>query len=95
VIIDSPPVMAVADPMILASTADQVVLVADANRARRQAIRRAREVLASVNSHVVGLVVNKVATRGGAYYHYGAYQSEAYGPSSNDRSPGKEKVRST
>lgn len=75
VIIDSPPMLPVADASILASKVDGTMLVVDTSKTRAQALRRAKEALLRSKTHLLGAVLNKVKRRGGGggyyyYYHY-------------------------
>jgi len=71
IIFDTPPTLAVSDATVLALEADAVLLVVDAGRTRSVAVRRAMEDLERAGAHVVGAVLNRVATRPskGYYYH--------------------------
>lgn len=75
VLIDSPPVLPVADTMALAHAVDGVLLVLVAGKTRRQAARRTVESLRQVGANLVGVVLNAVPTHRGSYYysHYGYY----------------------
>ncbi len=73
VLIDSPPVLPVADAMILTSHADGVLLVVASGQTRRTELQRTTEKLAQANVPIVGMVLNKVNTHSG-YGRYGAYQ---------------------
>jgi capsular exopolysaccharide synthesis family protein len=73
VLIDSPPVLPVADAMILSGYADGVVLVVSAGQTRRAELRRTREKLGRAGARVVGAVLNK-ATQQAEYGYYGGYQ---------------------
>jgi capsular exopolysaccharide synthesis family protein len=71
VLIDSPPVIVVADALILAALCDAAVLVLHAGISTRQTSVQAYESLASVGAKVLGVVVNDVPARGrhcGPYY---------------------------
>jgi len=78
VIIDTPPVLLTSDACVLATTVDGVILVVRANRNSRGVARRACNLLADVNAHLFGAVLNAArVTRGGyfrkqlrAYYDY-------------------------
>ena len=70
VIIDSPPVLPVADAMILTSYVDAVLVLAAASQTRRGELRRTAEKLAQANARVTGLVLNKVSAQNG-YEGYG------------------------
>ena len=72
VILDSPPVLAVADASILANTATGVVFVVGADQTSRQAARAALEQLEAVQAHVIGAVLNRVDLEKNPYY-YSAY----------------------
>ena len=62
IIIDSPPLLPVGDAVGLARQANAVVLVAAVGESQRSALRRSRQILAA-HPHVLGVVVNKVATK--------------------------------
>jgi polysaccharide biosynthesis transport protein len=73
VLLDSPPVLPVADALILSGYADGVVLVAAAGQTRRAELRRTAEKLAQAGAPVVGIVLNKAGAQGD-YGYYGGYQ---------------------
>ncbi len=88
VLIDSPPVLPVADAMILTTYADGVLLVVASGQTRRAELQRTTEKLAQSNAPVVGMVLNKVAAFGG-YGRYGTYgrhggYGHGYAPDSGD-----------
>ena len=70
VILDSPPVMAVADASVLASYVDGTLLVVDAGRTRRGQAQRCREALHAVGANVLGVVLNRYAGYKDNYYYY-------------------------
>jgi capsular exopolysaccharide synthesis family protein len=77
VLIDTPPVLFVADACILAAASDGVVLVVKSAKNTRSLARRTREQLEGVNAHVLGGVLNDVRlTRLG--YHYSDYHHYGY-----------------
>ena len=78
VLIDSPPVLPVADAAVLARQVDGVLLVLQAGRTRREAAQRALESLQKVGANVIGAVLNDVSrARGsGRYYYHGYYYGE-------------------
>jgi capsular exopolysaccharide synthesis family protein len=77
VLLDSPPVLPVADAPALAQAVDGVVLVVDAGKTRRDAAQQAVENLRRVGANVIGAVLNNVPTRGRG--GYGNYYYERYG----------------
>ena len=76
VILDSPPVLAVADASILANTATGVVFVVGADQTSRQAARAALDQLAAVQAHVIGAVLNRVDLDKNPYYYSAYYRKE-------------------
>ena len=70
VLVDSPPVLPVADAMALAQAVDGVLLVLEAGKTRRQAARHAVQSLHQVGASLVGVVLNAVPTHRGSYYYY-------------------------
>ncbi|MBI5878717.1 MAG: polysaccharide biosynthesis tyrosine autokinase [Chloroflexi bacterium] len=78
VIFDSPPVLAVADAVILAGKVHASLLVVDAGRTRTDALRRSATALGKVaEARLLGAVVNKISTRRaeGYYYYYYYYST--------------------
>jgi capsular exopolysaccharide synthesis family protein len=72
VIIDAPPVLPVTDATVLSAAASGALLVVHAGRTRREQVRRSLANLEAVDARVLGIVFNKVPTRGpDAYYDYG------------------------
>lgn len=74
VIFDSPPLLAVSDPVILGAQLEGVALVVDAGRTRAGMLARALEALERGAVPVLGVVLNKISARGaGGYYYYRYY----------------------
>jgi capsular exopolysaccharide synthesis family protein len=74
VLIDSPPVGLVPDPVILATQADGVLLVLDAQGTRKDALRKAIRSLKSVGANVLGTVMNNAEEgKNASYNSYAAY----------------------
>jgi capsular exopolysaccharide synthesis family protein len=78
VLLDSPPVLVVADALILSDRVDGVLLVNDAGRTRRSEARQGVEEFRRVRANLLGVVLNRLSRRRGGYYHnhYHYYQSE-------------------
>jgi succinoglycan biosynthesis transport protein ExoP len=71
VIIDSPPISAVTDAVVLANQVDGVLLVVEAGKTRSGTVLQAKEQLERVGANLVGVVLNKVPIgRDGYYYSY-------------------------
>ncbi len=74
VIFDSPPLLAVSDPVILGAQLEGVAVVVDAGRTRGGALGRALDVLEHGAVPILGVVLNKLSTReAGGYYYYRYY----------------------
>lgn len=73
VVVDSPPVLPVTDPLVLAPEMDGVLLVVMAGKTPRQVVRRARSLLQTVEANVLGAVVNNAAEALPYYYDYKYY----------------------
>jgi len=74
ILLDSPPLLAVADPALLASKCDQMLLVVRAHRTPAEPVQRALAGLATVHAPVRGVVFNAVdVTKAYRYYYYYRY----------------------
>lgn len=96
VLLDSPPVMVVADAVVLGARVDGVLLVTDIGATRRAMARRAVEELARARARVLGLVANRLPTKrgGGYYYQYAYYYYYYYADDKRRRRPHRQR-RST
>jgi polysaccharide biosynthesis transport protein len=82
VIVDSPPVLAVADAVVLSQFVDGVVVVTSLGKTQRAALGRSVEVLRNGQANLLGLVLNRVGgNQGYGYGNYGYGQKYAYGTS--------------
>lgn len=80
VIIDGPPFV-VADPSLLATKVDEVLIVVQAGRTPSGAALAMIEVLRRAKARVAGIVLNQIDRRGnsGSYAYYYNYEYEPYG----------------
>lgn len=76
IIIDSPPALAITDPVVLAAQADGVLLVVSAQRTRRFQLKRAVRRLREVNANFIGITLNRVSRKGSGYYYDYTYGEE-------------------
>ncbi|PGY12659.1 CpsD/CapB family tyrosine-protein kinase [Bacillus sp. AFS031507] len=73
IIFDTPPLLAVADPQILANQCDGSILVVYSEKTEIEPAKKAKELLANAQSKLLGVVLNhKEAKSGDYYYYYGA-----------------------
>ena len=79
VIIDSAPVLAVADALGIAPLCSGTVLVVDGQRTDVGAIVRSRELLDSTGANVLGVVANRVRRGASSDAGYGAAYGSGYG----------------
>ncbi len=86
VIFDSPPLLAVADPMVLASMVDGAILVVDSRKAGRSTVKRAVESLNRANVRHVAAVVNRAPKK--EYSKYGYYHDSDYTRNAADQRRG-------
>jgi capsular exopolysaccharide synthesis family protein len=77
VLIDAPPLLAMADAPVLCPLVDGVVMVIAAESATKPAVIRAIDQVTSVGGKVAGLVLNKVNLERNSYY-YSQYYGEYY-----------------
>jgi capsular exopolysaccharide synthesis family protein len=89
IIVDSPPLLAVADPLVLALMTDGVLFVTDVEQSSMHAMQRSREVLGSVGASITGIVLNKVPRGKAGYYEYatGGYHSMPPTPPAENEPP--------
>ena len=82
IIIDSPPLITVTDPVILSTMVDGSMLVVQAGRSTKEMIRRARQELAGVNARIFGVILNNVDIKRDGYdeYYYHRYYSNYNNP---------------
>lgn len=81
VLLDSPPVVSVADAIALAAFADGVVLVVQAGKVPHEVVRRAAGQIEAVKGRILGVVMNNVnLRRDGYHYDYYRYYQSYYSP---------------
>jgi len=80
IILDSPPLMAFSDALVLSRLADGVILVAWGAKTPRATIIKAADSLKGVGARIVGVVLNKIDTaRHSSYAYYSYYYSDNKG----------------
>lgn len=103
IVVDTPPVLAVADPISVARWVDAVLMVSKAGESTREAAGKAVELLGKVGARIIGVAVWGLdETKGqpgygygygyytGGYYYHRSYYG--YGPQSTGRSGKKGRV---
>ncbi|WP_277613944.1 CpsD/CapB family tyrosine-protein kinase [Neobacillus muris] len=73
ILLDTPPLLAVADPQIIANQVDGTVFVVYSGKTEIDQAKKAKELLQNVKSKLLGVVLNnKQIQKGDYYYYYGA-----------------------
>jgi len=87
ILVDSPPLLPVVDPMLLLEELDGAVLVIKAGATNRDVIKRARKLIGSHKDKIVGVIINNLKHTLPYYYDY-SYYGYHYKPKkgSNDNS---------
>jgi Mrp family chromosome partitioning ATPase len=72
VVLDAPPVMPVADALVLGSQTDGVVLCVQGGATPREQVARVRDKILRSNVRILGVVINNLPEEEGGYAdHYG------------------------
>jgi polysaccharide biosynthesis transport protein len=79
IVIDSPPIMAATDAVILSVQTDGVLLVVRSGETPKEAFTRTRDLLISVKSRLLGVVLNAVDSSAPDYYYSYRYYPYSYG----------------
>ena len=90
IILDSPPVLAASDPLVLSTITDGVLIVAASNKTRGKELELTRDSLTRIGSTIIGVVLNFFDYRQayGSAYKYKYYRYGSYGYSANDKESG-------
>ena len=82
VVLDTPPIISVADPVAISAQCEGVIIVIRASKVPLEVIRRAISQVAAVKARIIGVVLNRVNLRQeGYYYKYYHYYRSYYSPS--------------
>ncbi len=79
IVIDSPPILAATDAVILSVQADGVLLVVRSGKTAKEAFTRTRDLLNSVKCRILGVVLNAVDSSSPDYYYSYRYYPYSYG----------------
>ncbi|MFZ0738933.1 MAG: polysaccharide biosynthesis tyrosine autokinase [Candidatus Acidiferrales bacterium] len=79
IVIDSPPVMAATDAVIISAVTDGVLLVVRSGETPNEAFTRTRDLLHAVKCRLLGVVLNAVDSSAPDYYYSYRYYPYAYG----------------
>jgi capsular exopolysaccharide synthesis family protein len=73
IVIDSPPITAVTDAVLLSKLVDGVVVVIRSGVTHRQVVKNGLAQLQGVGAHILGAVLNGVSMGRDSYYYYQYY----------------------
>lgn len=79
IVIDSPPILAATDAVILSALTDGVLLVVRSGDTPKEAFMRTRDLLTGVKCRMLGVVLNAVNSNAPDYYYSYRYYPYAYG----------------
>jgi capsular exopolysaccharide synthesis family protein len=80
ILMDSPPVIAVTDTMVLANKTDAITLVVRIRKADKMVIKRAKELMENINVPITGAIINGIhPQRYYSSYEYNYYYYYYYG----------------
>lgn len=74
VLMDTPPLLAVVDSMVVGSFADSVVLIVQSEKTTQKPFLRAVEQLRQSKAKIMGVIFNQAKVRKGDYYYMDYYQ---------------------
>ena len=96
VVMDTPPVSAVSDPLVISAMADGVVFVTKFNRIRREHARKSIQRIQNAGIYILGAVINDIDFEGkdsyyySYYYYQNRYYASHYNTGGKDRPKGKD-----
>jgi Mrp family chromosome partitioning ATPase len=73
VVIDSPPLLNLADSRVLARVVEGILLVVKGGETPREVVRKAQNYLLEVGGNVIGVVLNDIDVASQDYYYYNLY----------------------
>lgn len=92
IIIDTPPLLAVADGQIISSISDGVLLVVESKKTPKDSVLKSKELLTNANANILGIILNKCEISHKKGYRYGYYYG--YGMEGTDKKSSHGKKRS-
>ena len=77
IVMDTPPVIPVTDPLLLAAKSDATIIVVRARKTKEKIIRQTYDELIKVNSNIIGSILNDSETKiNNSYYEYYAEEDK-------------------
>ncbi len=94
IVVDSPPVMAATDAVILSVLVDGVLLVVRSGETPKEAFTRMRDLLSGVKCRMLGVLLNAVDSSAPDYYYSYRYYPYSYGGYSHEEKASKKTAAS-
>jgi capsular exopolysaccharide synthesis family protein len=94
IVVDSPPVMAATDAVILSVLVDGVLLVVRSGETPKEAFTRTRDLLTGVKCRMLGVLLNAVDSSAPDYYYSYRYYPYSYGGYSHEEKNSKKTAAS-
>jgi capsular exopolysaccharide synthesis family protein len=94
IVVDSPPVMAATDAVILSVLVDGVLLVVRSGETPKEAFTRTRDLLSGVKCRMLGVLLNAVDSSAPDYYYSYRYYPYSYGGYSHEEKNSKKSAAS-
>ncbi len=79
ILIDSPPVNTVTDPLLLSQFVDGIVFIIRSGSTKRDGAQHARDQLLKADAPLLGAVLNAIDLKKDSYYYNSYYYSHSYG----------------
>ncbi|VYT79934.1 polysaccharide biosynthesis tyrosine autokinase [Clostridium tertium] len=68
IILDTPPLLFVSDPQVIATKADGTILVVRADKTKKYEIKESYRILKNINANIIGMVLNGSKIKSKKYY---------------------------
>lgn len=78
ILLDTPPVLAVVDTLIISSLADSVILIVQHEKTTRKSLLKTVDELTKAKAKILGVIFNQVKMRKGDYFYMDYYQYYRY-----------------
>lgn len=76
IILDAPPILPVADSLILAPHTDGVIMIVAANQVPKNIVLRAKKNMENTKANILGVVLNKIKHNNNSEQYYYSYYTE-------------------
>ncbi|NWF98329.1 MAG: polysaccharide biosynthesis tyrosine autokinase [Nitrospirae bacterium] len=78
IIVDTPPVLGIADPLIVSHQTDGVIIIVRSGKTAKYNIKETKRILEGVNAKILGVILNSVnqSTMKYSYYYYRHYYTD-------------------